>query len=154
MNQTWYSHYNVFLLNVHIHLVCLILITLYCSMAIQDMANLFKFIPFTTSSIPIRFILFNFPLKNFIQRLQILLPSQLFAMTLKLVLIQIQSIRMEKYLLKNKPANFCILYIMSTNIFFCLWKKNILEILFLSIMAFLVKKMVPQRSSQLPTFSR
>ena len=93
-------------------------------MAIQDMANLFKFIPFTTSSIPIRFILFNFPLKNFIQRLQMLLPSQLFAMTLKLVLIQIQSIRMEKYLLKNKPANFCILYIMSTNIFFSVKEKT------------------------------
>ena len=55
------------------HPFCLSYIALYCSMAIQDMANLFKFIPFTTSSIPIGFILFNFPLKNFIQRLQILL---------------------------------------------------------------------------------
>ena len=44
------------------------------------------------------------PLKNFIQRLQILLLGRLFAITLKLVLIQFQSIRREKILNKTKQA--------------------------------------------------
>ena len=48
--HTWKKTY--ILLVSHIALYCIAI----CSIAIQDMANLFKFIPFTTSSIPIGFI--------------------------------------------------------------------------------------------------
>ena len=101
-------------------------IALYGSIAIQDMANLFKFIPFTTSSIPIGFI--N-PLQVPPKELYSKAPNRLFACCNNIQMSSYSnSINREKKILteKNKPS-FFVLFPKFTKLsaYFCQKKKSI-----------------------------
>ena len=131
-------------------------IALYGSIAIQDMANLFKFIPFTTSSIPIGFI--N-PLQVPPEELYSKTPNTLAcsasflltAITFKWVLIQIQSIGRKNIDWKKQAFVFCNFSQSSQSWVHIFVKRKNPHIW---PMDFLVEKTVAQKSSQLPTFGR
>ena len=144
VNPTWYSIHTrmlFFLMNTYISS------GFYCSVLLNSNPSYGKFIQVYT----FYYLIHSYwahPLKNFIQRLQILLLGRLFAITLKLVLTKIQSIRREKYWIKQNKHS-------ATMFLPCKFIKGKFDLFFfLSIKAFLVKKMVPQKSSQLQTFAR
>ena len=114
------------------------------------MANLFKFIPFTTSSIPIGFI--N-PLQVPPKELYSKAPNRLFACCNNIQMSSYSNSinREKKYWLKKTSLSF--LYFSQSSqswVHIFVKRKNP----YIWPMDFLVQKTVAQKSSQLPTFGR